>query len=41
MDNWKKDIFERLKTNSEQFLGYPSAKDFDYESFAPFPKFSN
>ena len=36
MDRWKEDIYKKLKENSEDFLGYPAAKDFNYEDFSPF-----
>ena len=29
-------IYNRINSNSSTFLGYPLAKDFNYESFAPF-----
>lgn len=29
-------IFHRISENSNRFLGYPLAKDFDYSEFAPF-----
>lgn len=31
-----KDIYNRIKHYSDTFLGYPVAKDFSYQSFAPF-----
>ena len=35
-EDWKLDVFQRIKNASNAFLGYPLAKDFSYEDFAPF-----
>ncbi|WP_066217552.1 histidine decarboxylase [Formosa haliotis] len=31
-----KAVYDRIKANSESFLGYPVAKDFSYSDYAPF-----
>lgn len=36
MENWIQTTFNRIQKNSTEFLGYPLAKDFSYEEFAPF-----
>lgn len=36
MNDRIKGIYERISANSESFLGYPLAKDFSYQEFAPF-----
>ncbi|MFW0739424.1 hypothetical protein [Flavobacterium sp. T12S277] len=36
MENWLKTTHDRIEKNSTAFLGYPLAKDFNYENFAPF-----
>lgn len=35
-NDWKLDVFQKIKHASNAFLGYPLAKDFSYEDFAPF-----
>lgn len=36
MENWIKATYDRIEQNTSSFLGYPLAKDFNYEDFAPF-----
>ncbi|MBS9774601.1 MAG: histidine decarboxylase [Tenacibaculum sp.] len=36
MSDWKQEVFEKMTKASNAFLGYPLAKDFSYEKFAPF-----
>ncbi|NIK93403.1 histidine decarboxylase [Mangrovimonas sp. CR14] len=36
MENWIKSTYNRIQKNTETFLGYPLAKDFKYDQFAPF-----
>lgn len=36
MKNWIETTFNRIQKNSNDFLGYPLAKDFSYDEFAPF-----
>jgi histidine decarboxylase len=36
MKDWIKETYERIEQNTSSFLGYPLAKDFVYDDFAPF-----
>ena len=36
MNQWLNNTLERIEKASNSFLGYPLAKDFTYDHFAPF-----
>lgn len=36
MENWIQTTYDRIRNNTDNFLGYPLAKDLDYARFAPF-----